>query len=152
MYDLYLIGEDNNNDIVALDQGQVNIENQVVPVLNVTVIQTSGGFLNADHIMLFNSSWSDNTSHDNMDYANFDNLALGKQYTVQVTKAGDLNVTANVTVNGENPRWVNVTLAQLGQMYTPVTVVSENGTAVTGMAQTYQAPTGWWKFASANRA
>ena len=33
----------------------------------------------------------------------------------------------------------------------PVTVVSENGTAVTGMAQTYQAPTGWWKFASANR-
>ena len=113
-----------------------------VPVLNVTVMQTSGGFLNADHIMLFNSTWSDNTSHDNMDYANFDNLALGTQYNVKVTKAGYLNVTATATVTGENPRVVNVTLAQLGQMYAPVTVMSENGTAVSGMTTTYKAPTG----------
>jgi hypothetical protein len=157
LYDVYLMGTDQNNDIVALDQEQVVVGGGTppptnAPVLNVTVMQTSGGFLNADHIMLFNSTgWSDNTSHDNMDYANFDNLVIGNQYTVMVEKAGYLNVTANVTVTGQNPRWVNVTLAQLGQMYTPVTVLSENGTAILSIARFYQPPTGEWKTIPANK-
>ena len=121
-YDLYLMGTNQNNDIVALDQEQVNVGQPPapvtsIPVLNVSVTSTSGGFLNADTIMLSNSTW--NTTWSGRDYANVDNLALGTQYTVNVTKAGYVDVTGYVTVNGDNPRWVNVTLAQLGQSVYP---------------------------------
>ena len=124
-----------------------------VPGIFVTVKNASGGYLSADTITLFNNTWIDSTTWRGMDYASFSGLPSGTQYTVMVNLSdpGYLNVTDTVTVTGQNPRMVNVTLAKLGQLYTPVTVVSENGTAVSGMTRTYQAPTGEWVNTPANK-
>jgi hypothetical protein len=60
-------------------------------------------------------------------------------------------VSGNVTFTGGNPKWVNVTLAQLGHLYRPVTVLSENGTVISNIVTFYQAPTGEWVNIPANK-
>jgi hypothetical protein len=98
--------------------------------------------MNAEHIHLFNGTWSDNATGDNQHYVNWDGLAHGEKYTLFVGKAGYLNVSGDITVTGQNPQWVNVTMAQLGQLFTPRVVLSENGTILTNMVSVYNAPTG----------
>ena len=86
-----------------------------VPGIFVTVTDVNGSYLSADTITLFNSTWS--TTWSGMDYASFSGLPSGTHYTVMVnlSEPGYLNVNDTVTVTGQNPRWVNVTLAQLGR-------------------------------------
>jgi PKD repeat protein len=115
-----------------------------VPGIFVTVKNASGGYLSADTITLSNSTWIDSTTWSGMDYASFSGLSIGSQYMVMVnlSEPGYVNVSGDVIVKGQDQRMINVTLAQLGQMYAPVMGWSENGTAVSGMTTTYTAPTG----------
>jgi len=143
-YYVYLMGTDIKNDVIAIDQKQVVVTSggpTNIPVINVTVRDVNGAPLYANNIRLFNGTWSDNTTWMGTSNASFEGLAL-EQYTVMARRAGYVNVTGNVTVTGENPRWVNITLAQLGELYIPRVVLSENGTTVSGIARIYRAPTG----------
>ena len=121
------------------------------PGLNTAIENIPGLYTNAEHIHLFNGTWSDNATRDNQYSANWDGLAVGEKYTLFVGKAGYLNVSSDMTVTGGNPQWVNVTLAQLGQLYRPVMVFSENGTVISTIASFYQAPTGEWVNTPANK-
>jgi uncharacterized delta-60 repeat protein len=121
------------------------------PGINIAIENIIGLYMNAEHIHLFNGTWSDNATWDNHYSANWDGLAVGEKYTLFVGKAGYLNVSGDITVTGGNPQWVNVTLAQLGQLLTPRVVLSENGTTISGMERFYQAPTGEWVNNPANK-
>jgi len=119
--------------------------------INVTVEHIPGLSMNAEHIHLFNGTWCDNITWDDQYSANWDGLAVGEKYTLFVGKAGYLNVSGDVTVTGGNPRWVNVTLLQCGEMFTPAVVLSENGTVISNIASFYQASTGEWVNTPANK-
>ena len=119
--------------------------------IQVNVFNATGDAFVADIIKLSNTTLPWESEVLNQNTATFTGLANGTTYQLMVNRTGFLNVSGTVSAFTGQNRTVNVNLTQLGQLYRPLTVLSENGTVISNTASFYQAPTGEWVNTPANK-
>jgi len=141
-YYVYMFLE-NHGNMTAFNQTSVTIgaPPPQPAAVTVNVFNATGQAFNADSISFYNGSWSA-TVVSAANTATYPGLVNGTTYQLMVNRTGFLNVSGTVSAFTGQNRSVNVNLTQLGELYTPKMVMSENGTILTNLVSVYNAPTG----------